>query len=245
MPAENKIIQKKTLIKCSGLALGYGNVPILKGLNFEVREGDYLCIVGENGSGKSTLIKTLLGLIQPLEVSIELMNGLTQHSIGYLPQHSDVQSDFPASVTEVIMSGCQGRRKRSFFYNSEEKQLALDSMERMDILDLKNKSFMNLSGGQQQRVLLARALCAMQRVLILDEPISGLDPRATADMYQLIYELYASGITIIMISHDTEAAVKYADHILHIGRNGFYGTKREYLESDLGKAFLMKERGGY
>ena len=241
MTVENTKNNKAPLIVCKDLTLGYEGKPILKGLSFTVKAGDYLCIVGENGSGKSTLIKTLLGLVPPLGGTVELTGGLTQRGIGYLPQHTDVQKDFPASVREVVLSGCQGRRKNGFFYNKEEKQLAADSMERMDIQDLAKRSYRDLSGGQQQRVLLARALCAMQRVLILDEPISGLDPHATAEMYQLIYELYASGVTVIMISHDVTASLRYAEHVLHIGKQIFYGTKREYLESDLGKAVLAAE----
>ena len=242
MTAKNRKNEKKALIHCHDLDLGYEGMSIVKGLDFTVRKGDYLCIVGENGSGKSTLVRTLLGLIRPLGGSIELFDGLTQRDIGYLPQHADVSRDFPASVLEVVLSGCQGRRKYGFFYNKEEKQRAVDSMERMDILPLADRSFRDLSGGQQQRVLLARALCAVQRVLILDEPIAGLDPHGAAEMYQLIYELYASGVTIIMISHDLGAALNYADHVLHIGKTAFYGTRKEYLESDLGKAAMAAER---
>ncbi len=230
------------LITCRDLALGYDGDIILKNLNFTVNEGDYLCIVGENGSGKSTLMKTLLHLTDPMGGEIILGDGLTRKEIGYLPQQTVVQKDFPASVMEIVLSGCQGRMGRRFFYNKADKELALENMRRMEIENLANASYRNLSGGQQQRVLLARALCATRKILLLDEPVSGLDPKVTADMYQLIKQLNEEGTTIIMISHDIEAAVGFASHILHIGKRIFFGTKEDYANSDIGKYFLLQEQ---
>ena len=226
------------------LSLGYESRAIVENLNFTVNAGDYLCIVGENGSGKSTLMKTLLRLQEPLRGEILAGDGLQKNEIGYLPQQTVVQKDFPASVTEIVLSGCQGRCGRRPFYNREEKQLAAANMERMGITNLANRCYRELSGGQQQRVLLARALCATQKLLLLDEPVSGLDPKVTAEMYSLISGLNRDGITIIMISHDIAAAVRYATHILHIGSSIFYGTKEEYLSSDAGKVFLTQQEGG-
>ena len=221
-------------LTCKNLTLGYDNRAIQEDLNFSIDAGDYLCIVGENGSGKSTLMKTLLHLQPPISGSIELGDGLKKNEIGYLPQQTLVQRDFPASVREIVLSGCQSRCGLRPFYNKEEKMVAQKAMEKMMIQEL--------SGGQQQRVLLARALCAAQKILLLDEPVSGLDPRVTAEMYQLIKDLNKKdGITIIMISHDIAAAVKYATHILHIGEHCFFGTKKQYLQSSLGKAFTGQE----
>lgn len=214
---------------CKDLSLGYGSQEIQHGLSFEVNSGDYLCIVGENGSGKTTLMKTVLGLQKPLSGTIEFSEGLSSRDIGYLPQQTDVQRDFPASVQEIVISGCLGRKGFSPFYNKDDKALAQRSMERMNILDLKKRCYRELSGGQQQRVLLARALCATQKILLLDEPVAGLDPKVTADMYELIDSLNKDdGVTIIMISHDVDKALKYASHILHIGNEFFFGTKEEY-----------------
>ena len=227
------------------LSLGYENQAILTNLDFTVDKGDYLCVVGENGSGKSTLMKTLLGLTPPIKGQIQWGDGLKINEIGYLPQQTIVQKDFPASVWEVVISGCQGRMGLSPFYKKEEKLTAEQNLERMGITHLRNSSYRNLSGGQQQRVLLARALCATTKVLLLDEPVSGLDPKMTAEMYALIKQLNDEGITIIMISHDIEAAVRYATHILHIGGKVFFGTKEEYKKSDLGKFFLAQEGGGF
>ncbi len=226
------------------LSLGYDAHSIVEGLNFTVNAGDYLCIVGENGSGKSTLMKTLLRLQAPLSGEILIGDGLQNNEIGYLPQQTVVQKDFPASVREIVLSGCQGRCGLRPFYNKEEKKLAEENMDRMGIKDLANRCYRELSGGQQQRVLLARALCATRKILLLDEPVSGLDPMVTAEMYELIAELNKEGITIIMISHDIEAAVRYASHILHIGKKLFFGTRDEYLHSDAGKLFLMQQEGG-
>lgn len=229
------------LIKAESLALGYDNGIIVKDLDFEVNAGDYLCIVGENGSGKSTLMRTLLGLQNPKGGRIILGDGLTKKEIGYLPQQNQVQKDFPASVREIVISGCQARCGLRPFYNREEKELAEKNMERLGITDLSAKSYRELSGGQQQRVLLARALCATQKLLILDEPVSGLDVKVTAELYTMIKELNRDGITIIMVSHDIAAAVKYASHILHIGDQVFFGSRDSYLESRQGKLFLEAE----
>lgn len=232
------------LLTIQDLSLGYDSHAIIKDLSFTVNAGDYLCIVGENGSGKTTLMKTLLHLQDPISGKILMGDGLKKNEIGYLPQQTVIQKDFPASVREIVLSGCQGWCGLRPFYNRDEKKLAKQNMERMGISDLSSRCYRDLSGGQQQRVLLARALCATRKVLLLDEPVSGLDPKVTAQMYALIADLNREGITILMISHDIAAAVRYASHILHIGATVFYGTRDAYLESDIGKAFLAQQEGG-
>ena len=228
------------LLTCQDLCLGYDGREILHNLNFEIHTGDYLCIVGENGSGKSTLMKTVLGLQQPMSGKVLTGDGLAQNEIGYLPQQTVVQKDFPATVWEIVLSGCQGRCGLRPFYTKEEKQLAADNIERMGITHLTKRCYRELSGGQQQRVLLARALCATKKMLLLDEPVSGLDPKVTSEMYALIEKLNKDGITVIMISHDLNATLTYASHILHIGDTVFYGTKAEYLASGVQNGFGVK-----
>ena len=226
---------------CQDLCVGYDGKAVLQDLSFAVFSGDYLCIVGENGSGKSTLMKTILGLQQPVRGRILTLDGLRKNEIGYLPQQTQVQKDFPASVREIVLSGCQGRCGSRPFYNREEKKLAADAMEKMQVAPLAKRCYRTLSGGQQQRVLLARALCATQKMLLLDEPVSGLDPKVTAEMYALIQKLnYEDGITVVMISHDLNAALQYASHILHIGDAVFFGTKAAYL-NEFSQAW---QRGG-
>ena len=232
------------LLTARDLSLGYDSRVIVRDLSFRVNAGDYLCIVGENGSGKSTLMKTLLGLQPPLGGSIETGDGLMQNEIGYLPQQTVVQRDFPASVREIVLSGCQGRCGLRPFYNAADRRLAAENMARMGISELANRCYRELSGGQQQRVLLARALCATRKLLLLDEPVSGLDPKVTAEMYELSASLNREGVTVIMISHDIAAALRYASHILHIGAAVYFGTKADYLQSDAGKLFLTQQKGG-
>ena len=227
-------------IVCENASLGYDGKPIVTGLNFTVNAGDYLCIVGENGSGKSTLMKTILNLTPPLAGSIH-MEGLKPTQIGYLPQQTQVQRDFPASVLEIVLSGFQGQRGWRPFYTKEEKAAASANLKKLGLEGFERRCYRELSGGQQQRVLLARALCATQKCLLLDEPISGLDPRATAQMYEIIEQLHREGITIIMISHDVGVALADATHILHIGKHLFFGTKESYLHSGIGQAFLSEE----
>ncbi|MBR2749659.1 MAG: metal ABC transporter ATP-binding protein [Clostridiales bacterium] len=222
------------------LVLGYESKAILPPLSFQVQRGDYLCIVGENGSGKTTLIRTVLHLQPPISGQIIMGDGLKADEIGYLPQQTLVQRDFPASVTEVVLSGCQGRAGFRPFYLKDEKEKAYHAMERMHITDLGKRCYRELSGGQQQRVLLARALCASGKLLLMDEPVSGLDPKVTCEMYDLIEELHGQGLTVIMISHDIAAALRYASHILHIGTTVHFGTKNEYMNSDIGSNFLKE-----
>ena len=227
------------IIICQDLKLGFGANILVEHLSFTIEKGSYLCIVGENGAGKSTLLRALLGLLKPLSGSITLGDGLRRREIGYLPQQTFVQRDFPASVREVVLSGCQGRCGLRPFYNREEKQIAEKAMEQMEITGLAETCYRDLSGGQQQRVLLARALCASDKLLVLDEPVSGLDPKMTETMYQLVARINRDmGITIIMISHDVQEAIPYATHILHMDRDYFFGTAEEYRKSEYGRLFL-------
>ena len=218
---------------------GYDGVAVAQDINFEINRGDYLCIVGENGSGKSTLIKTLAGLVRPVSGEIMCGGGLSMSQIGYLPQQTLMQKDFPASVGEIVLSGCLASCGMKPFYSAKQKKLAFSSMERLGISGMKNRCYRDLSGGQQQRVLLARALCAAGKMLLLDEPVTGLDPAASAEMYNIVSDLNEKEkITIIMVSHDIEAAVKYASHILHLGSEmQFFGTKEEYVKSPVRRYF--------
>lgn len=227
------------LLTCSNLNLGYDGTIVAEQLEFVVNSGDYLCIVGENGSGKSTLMKTILGLKNPISGSILFGDDLKRNEIGYLPQQTVVQKDFPASVKEIVLSGCLNSSGFNPFYTSAQKKKAHASMERMGILDLASSCYRELSGGQQQRVLLARALCATRKMLLLDEPVAGLDPKVTVEMYGLISSLNKdSGITVIMISHDISSILRYSSHILHVDRSQlFFGTTTDYLQSEVGAMF--------
>lgn len=216
------------LLTVKNLVIGYESGVVSEGISFEVSAGDYLCVTGENGSGKSTLIKTILGLTAKLGGEIVFGDGLSKNEIGYLPQQTSIQRDFPASVREIVLSGCQSGMGRRPFYGKKEKDKAKNAMEKMGINDLEGRCYGQLSGGQQQRVLLARALCAADKILFLDEPVSGLDPDATKQMYDLIEKLNQEGMAIVMITHDVRQARKYASHILHFGEEMTF-TKREEM----------------
>ena len=227
------------LITCEHVCLGYDGQTVLRDVNFTVSRGDLLCVVGENGSGKSTLIKGLLGLKAPEQGSITLGDGLVRNEIGYLPQQTQLQRDFPASVAEVVRSGCINQMRGRAFYSRADRARAQENMERMGIEDLAGCSYQALSGGQQQRVLLARALCAANDLLILDEPVTGLDPASMQDLYKTLrYLNEREGMAIIMVTHDIENALREAKHILCVDRAGcFYGTVGEFLSSPAGKRF--------
>lgn len=219
------------LIDVKELSFGYDNVEIIKKLSFKVDEGDYLCVIGENGVGKSTLIKVLLGLKKPYSGTIEFGDGLKPHETGYLAQQTLVQKDFPATVREIVLSGCQGSLGKGFFYKAEHKKLAEENMKRMNIYELADKSYRELSGGQQQRVLFARCLCATKKLIVLDEPSASLDRETTKEMYSIIRKLNHEGTAILMISHDIETALAESKHVLMLNdHENFYGTVSEYKE---------------
>lgn len=228
-----------SLISCKNVYLRYENVSVIEDLSFEVNKGNYLCIVGENGSGKSTLVKSVLGLKETASGHLHFGDGLKSKDIGYLPQQTTAQMDFPASVYEVVLSGCIGKKGSRVFFSKVHKSIAEENMKKLDILDLKKKCYRELSGGQQQRVLLARALCSADKLILLDEPVTGLDPVVTAEFYSIIKKLNREyGITVIMVSHDLFAAVNNASHILHLRKtNSFFGSVDEYVDSDAYKAF--------
>ncbi len=232
------------LIVCRDVSLGYEGQTIVHHLNLTIRKGDYLCVVGDNGSGKSTLMRGLLGLLPPQSGEILRAPELRQGAVGYLPQQTRAQKDFPATVMEVVLSGCLNRAGFRFFYSAAQKSEALMNLGKLGILELKDQSYRDLSGGQQQRVLLARALCAASSLLILDEPITGLDPAAAQDLYKTLrYLNREEGMAVVMVTHDLRAALRSARTVLHIGRRGdlFSGTVEEYLASPQGRRFREVE----
>ena len=224
------------LIRCEDLTMKYDGQTAVDAISFTVEPGDYLCIVGENGSGKSTLIKGLLGLLKPVGGKITF-DGIAQSEIGYLPQQTLAQKDFPASVYEVVLSGCL---KPGFaFFTKQDKQRAMDNMARLDIADIRKKCYRELSGGQQQRVLLARALCATKKLLLLDEPAAGLDPVITSEFYTLIKALNQGGLTVLMVSHDIRSAVQYGNKILHMAMQSvFFGSAHDYVDTPEGRRMM-------
>jgi zinc transport system ATP-binding protein len=230
-------------IECRDLCLGYEGREIVHNLNFAVFPGDYLVVLGENGAGKSTLMRTVLGLRPPMGGQVLFGDGIGKNEIGYLPQQTQVQKDFPASVTEIVLSGFEGQSGLRPFRTKEQKRIAEDVMEKTGLTELRKRCYRELSGGQQQRVLLARALCATRKLLLLDEPATGLDPLVTGEIYGLIGGLNRRGTTVVMITHDVEAALRYATKILHVGPEPFFGTPSEYLASEVGRTFAERLAG--
>ncbi len=233
-----------TLIRCNDVTLGYEGVTAVSHLSFTVEEGDYLCIIGDNGTGKSTLMRAILGLKRTSGGTVSYEAGLRQNQIGYLAQQTEVQKDFPASVREVVLSGCLNRKGIVPLYTPGDKKRAVAAMETLSIVNLKNKCYRELSGGQQQRVLLARALCAADRLFALDEPTTGLDPNMTTEFFAFMQRLnQTKGTAVVMVTHDTHCAVKYAKHILQLtAADYFFGTKEEYLDSAIGRKYIGGHR---
>lgn len=229
-----------SLLTCQNLSFSYNGTEVLSDINFILEQGDYLCVVGENGAGKSTLIKGLLHLKKPSSGQILTGDGLKPNEIGYLPQQTQVQKDFPASVYEVVLSGCLNSLGRHLFYTRRNRRMVMGRISELGIFPLKNRCYRELSGGQQQRVLLARALCATKKLFLLDEPITGLDPLVSKEFYALVRKLnYEEKITIIMVTHDIKDAIEDATHVLHLGQHeNFFGTVSDYRKSECGKKFL-------
>ena len=235
-----------SLITCENLTLAYDTGVVASGVSFTLEAGSYLCIVGENGSGKSTLLKSLLGLHPVDGGTLTIDPDTRKQGIGYLPQHTPAQRDFPASVREIVRSGCLKKSGFRPFWRASDKKLADEAMARMGIDHLAGRCYRELSGGQQQRVLLARAYCATGKLILLDEPIAGLDPMAMTEMYRMIADLNRDGVAVVMVSHDVSAAVQYATHILHMGKTtSFFGTTEEYLSTPVGQQFARREGGSY
>ena len=228
------------ILTCKNASFGYEGEVVLSGIDFTLCGGEYMCILGENGAGKSTLVKGILGLISPVTGEIEFGEGLRACEVGYLPQQTQVQKSFPASVLEVVLSGRINSMGMRPFYNRKDREDAVKKLELMGMKGMERRSFQELSGGQKQRVLLARAMCAAGRLILLDEPVSGLDPAATTDLYELIADINKNmGMTVIMVSHDTQAAVKYASHIMQLSHTQlFYGTVDDYKNSEVGHDYL-------
>lgn len=233
-----------SLIEVRDLSIVYDGKTVVSGLNFNVEKGDYLCVFGENGSGKSSLIKAILGLKSTANGHIHFEKGFSRREIGYMPQKTDIQRDFPASVSEVVLSGCQGSMGIKPFYGKAEKQKAASAMEKLGISGIKTECYKNLSGGQQQRVLLARALCSADTMILLDEPTTALDPIATAEFYNIISRLNkAEGITVVMVSHDVSGALEGSKHVLHLGGREtlFFGKTEDYVKTKLAAGYLGGE----
>ena len=217
------------LIRLNNVTVSYEGDLAAENVSFSVEKGDYLVILGENGSGKSTVMKAMLGLVKLKSGEVIHSDGLKKTGVGYLPQQTRIQRDFPASVEEVVQSGVVNRLGRRLFPGREEKQRARQQMERLEIWEMRKKPYRALSGGQQQRVLLARALCATDSLLLLDEPVTGLDPETTTEMYEIIRNINRQGVAIVTVSHDVGQALRDAKHVLVMERTvRFYGKTEAY-----------------
>jgi zinc transport system ATP-binding protein len=223
----------RVILSSRNVSLSYNGKVAVEDVSIDVLRGDYLCVVGENGSGKTTLIRGLLGLLKPDVGSIEF-RGLKRTEVGYLPQQTVVQRDFPASVREVVLTGRLNRHGFFPFYTRRDHARVDEVLERLGIAAQARTAYRDLSGGQKQRVLLARALCAAGELLMLDEPVTGLDPVMASGMYELFEKLNRDGMTLVMISHDLKSALRYGNRILHMRRRAlFYGTTSEYVLTDV------------
>lgn len=230
-------------LSCKNITIAYEKEIVLSDVSFDIEAGDYVSIVGENGTGKSSILKGILGLVPLRSGEVTFEEGFRRNHIGYLSQQNPMQKEFPASVYEVVLSGCLNSRGRKPFYGSREKAVVRENLDRLGMAEYARKSFADLSGGQKQRVLLARALCSADRLIFLDEPVTGLDPVAIKELYSLIERLNKElNITIVMVTHDIENAMIYSDKILHLTRDDyFFGTRQEYLESQYAKEMNVNE----
>lgn len=220
------------LIEFKDLCIGYEHKVIIKNINLEINDGEYVCVFGDNGVGKTTFLKTILGLIPPLSGSIIIEDTFNKKEVGYLPQRMQLKPEFPASCFEIVLSGCVNRLKIWPFYRKSHRDLAIEKMKLLGVANLKDKPFRVLSGGQQQRILLARALCATDRLLILDEPFTGLDYHAAKSLYDLLEKINKQlNVTIIVVSHFMEDILAYSTKVVHLSKEEvFCGTPEQYVQ---------------
>ncbi len=213
------------IIECKKLSLGYSGSVYVKDVSFALEKGRYLCIIGENGSGKSTLLKGILGLLPPLKGSVEL--SIKRSELGYLPQLTQTRRDFPATAAEVVLSGLAATSGMTPFYKRSERALALACMEKTGTENLFRRRFGELSEGQKRRVLLSRALISGRKLLVLDEPVAGLDPEHALELYKIIENLKSEKMTMLIVTHDLDAA-RNADMLLclNAGETVYYGPPR-------------------
>ena len=238
--AEKEMMEEMDVLTCDHISFGYENQIAVDQVSFSLKQGDFLCIVGKNGSGKSTLLKGILGFLKPIHGVMNFSEEAKEHGVGYLPQQTAVQKNFPATVMEVVLSGCLKERGHKPFYSKKEKQKAIYNLKRIGMASKRRMCYCDLSGGQQQRVLIARALCATKDILMLDEPTTGLDPKATMELYRILeYLNKEEQVTILMVSHDVQNLISYATHILHMNQTmKFFGTIEQYKKSEVGKEFI-------
>lgn len=228
-----------SILKCDNLCVAYDGVTVIKNASFSIDEGDYVLIVGENGSGKSTLVKTILGLHSPSSGTLSFLDGLRQNEIGYLAQQNEVRNDFPASVLEVVLSGFCGKKRFMPFYTKQQKTKAAEILKKLDMSDYAHRPISELSGGQRRRVLLARALCAANKLILCDEPAAGLDTHGSMHLYDSIKKLNDEKIAVMMVTHDLAQSLPYADKVIHLGNDAVYFmSKDEYAKSEIAKSLF-------
>lgn len=190
------------LISFRDVALGYDGVPVLEGLTLDIHSGDFLALLGPNGCGKSTILKAIVGIIDPLRGSISRHIGNRPVRFGYVPQRETIEMVFPLTVFEVALMGTYGRVGPGRPVMRAERDKVLSCLDDVGMADLQRKPFPTLSGGQRQRVLIARALAAEPDLLLLDEPLNGIDLQAAQIILNLIARLHRErGLTTVMVIH--------------------------------------------
>lgn len=223
------------LIESHGLRIGYDATTDMACPDFAIGPEDFLCVMGPNGSGKSALVKTLAGLMPPRAGELVMSDGLQDGGIGYLPQRTPLQDDFPATVREIVRTGCQSLRGLRPFFSCAEKDMAERALIRFGLADLAHRPYRSLSGGQRRRALLARALCVPRRLLLLDEPTAGLDEQAVETLYACLASLRTEGLAILMVTHERTSVHQLASHVLRMGQRAAFravtGRKEEVRDA--------------
>ncbi|MBP2029189.1 zinc transport system ATP-binding protein [Methanohalophilus levihalophilus] len=226
-------------VEVRNLSVYYGRIPALKEVNLKVDKGDFLGIIGPNGGGKSTLLKVLLGLIKPDSGDVRIFGKVpakAREYLGYVPQHSAYRPDFPVDVREVVLMGRLGKNRMLKKYTREDIEAVNNALRKVKMLEFKDRQISELSGGQRQRVFIARALASEPEILLLDEPVAGIDALMQKEFYEILAEL-KSKITIIMVSHDLSAVSTYVDKIACLNQTLFFHDSKEISESDLKHAY--------
>lgn len=223
--------KQTALLICRNLAVGYDGIRQCENISFTLHEGEHLSVIGRDGSGKTALVSAILGLDSPMEGEVTYCGGLKRSEIGCMPQNDMLMGN--ARVLDTVLAGCLGGMNK-WFVGRGEKQRAMDCLTELGAADLAARRMGELSGGQRQRVLLARALCSAERLLILDEPLRGLDAVAAEELLCLIHRIGEErNVSVIFINPPTPRGT-----VLHLaGKPVFYGTAEAYASSLPGQYF--------
>jgi len=223
---------KEPIVEIKDVWLSFKGRPVLEAVNLRLDEGDYLGLIGPNGSGKSTLLRVILGLLSPDRGSVRVLGespARARGRLGYVPQYTRFDASFPVNVLDVVLMGRIGSRGPFRQPSKRDRDVALSSLDKVEMADQAGRQIGRLSGGELQRVMIARALAVEPILLLLDEPTASLDTRVGVSVFELLKDL-ANEITLVLVSHDVGVISRYVKTVACLNRRLYYHHSREITQ---------------